>query len=77
MSKVVLLLAVLALVWWLWRSARRSDPAPPAPESSGSRAVPQDMVCCALCQLHVPRHEAVLAQDRYYCCPEHRLRMES
>ena len=37
----------------------------------------ENMVSCALCNLHIPQDEAVQAQGKYYCCAEHRKRAES
>lgn len=30
------------------------------------------MVACAHCALHVPEAQAVRADDKWYCCEEHR-----
>jgi uncharacterized protein len=43
-------------------SARRSQPAPAAPES---------MVRCAHCGIHLPRSEAVLQNGLTWCSTEH------
>lgn len=34
--------------------------------------VPERMVSCAHCGLHVPASESVTSGGRYYCCEEHR-----
>ena len=75
--KYLVLFAILAVVYLLWRSqqrraqaASRPPPAPPAPADS---ALPQDMVSCPVCAVHLPRGEAVAdPQGRLYCSPEHR-----
>lgn len=71
--KLLLLLAVLAVAYMLWRNARigtrRDAPPPPAPP-----ALPQEMVACEVCGLHLPRSDAVHGQDgRHFCSQEHRL----
>lgn len=75
--KLLLVLAAVLLGVWLWRSGRsgatpRTDQPPPPPP-----AVPQDMVACALCGLHVPRSEAVAGRRGLYCCTDHQQRAES
>lgn len=65
------LLAVVAYVAWRWmqRAAR-----PDLSARDEGKALPQAMVSCALCGLHLPRQEALAAGERFYCCDEHRQR---
>ncbi|MEJ7928765.1 PP0621 family protein [Ramlibacter sp. AN1015] len=81
--KYLVLFAVLLLVYLLWRHERRSErqeraagerAAPPRPPT-GAPSLPQEMVRCSVCALHLPRTDALLdARGRTYCCPEHRQR---
>jgi uncharacterized protein len=32
------------------------------------------MVRCVVCKVNLPRSEAILSQDKFYCCDEHRRR---
>lgn len=73
--KYLVLFAVLLVVYLLWRSQRsdgqagsgRSPDTPPL-------ALPQDMVRCPVCSVHLPRAEAVPGNNGLlYCSPEHRL----
>lgn len=75
--KYVVLLAVVLLVVWLVRIAQRRDEAqqgrPPRPTASPQ--VPQDMVECPVCLVHLPRTEALPGPGgQHYCCAEHRAR---
>jgi len=78
--KYLILFAVLAVVYLLWRSqqrraraASRPPPVPPTPPTPAESALPQDMVSCPVCAVHLPRGEAVAdPQGRLYCSPEHR-----
>ncbi len=75
--KYLVLLAILAVVYLLWRSQQRRAQAasrpPPAPPASADSALPQDMVSCPVCAVHLPRNEALAdPQGRLYCSPEHR-----
>ena len=69
--KYLVLLIVLAVVVGVWRSRR-----PPASghEKAAPRApvLPQDMVACSHCGVHVPRAEALMLGQHAYCCAEHR-----
>lgn len=72
-----LLFLLLAWVVWRWWQARNlassKAEAPPAPRA------PEAMVRCAVCGVHLPASEAVLASSaavqagRTYCSQAHRL----
>lgn len=70
--KYLLVLAVVAVAYLLWRSGRsQRGQGAAAPGPSGK---PQDMVRCATCGVHLPRSEAVVgANGLQYCSQEHRL----
>ena len=73
--KFLLIVALVLVVFWVWKSGRRVLPgkgeAPPAAKPEGK---PQDMVRCQVCAVHLPRTDAVTGQDgRIYCSAEHRL----
>jgi uncharacterized protein len=73
MTKLLLVAALIAVVWYLWRApsvrATRADPP-----GRGPARGPQDMVSCPVCSVHLPRSEALPGPDgQLYCCQEHRL----
>lgn len=68
--KYLLLLLVLAIAYGIWRGQRRAPP--PAARPSPRPQLPQNMVACAHCGLHLPRTEALAQDGHYYCCAEHR-----
>jgi uncharacterized protein len=77
--KYLVLLGVLLLVYLLWRYQRhteereRNETARPAPAPSATPALPQEMVECPVCAVHLPRSDALVdASGRTYCCAEHR-----
>ena len=73
--KFLLLIAIIAVAYLLWRHARvgRSDAAAP-PQGTNKKTGPQDMVCCPVCSVHLPRGDAVAGADGLmYCSQEHRL----
>ncbi len=65
MKYLVLLLAVLAGIWWI-RQQRKPDQAP------GKKSGPQTMVPCAHCGTHVPEDDAVRGSRGLYCSTAHR-----
>ncbi|TFZ04153.1 PP0621 family protein [Ramlibacter humi] len=71
--KFLLLAVVLWIAWSVWRSNRvRREPDPPSSAKS-TPALPQDMVRCPVCSLHLPRPDAVAGTSgKLYCCAEHR-----
>ncbi|MDE2415988.1 MAG: hypothetical protein KGM60_14620 [Comamonadaceae bacterium] len=68
--KYLIVLAVIAVVYALWRSQRQ-----PPPRQGGQQrpriAPPQDMVRCAHCGVHVPQGEALWSGGHGYCCRAH------
>lgn len=68
--KYLLLFLVLAIAYGMWRGKRRQPP--PAARPGHRPQLPQDMVACAHCGLHLPRTEALAHGGHYYCCAEHR-----
>ena len=68
--KYLIVLAVIAVVYALWRSQRGTPPR----QGSATRpriAPPQDMVRCAQCGVHLPKSEALWNAGRSYCCRAH------
>ncbi len=78
--KYLLLLAVVVIFIWHWRSTRRADIAQrqrkvhPAPRAS---AGPQDMVQCGYCQVHLAHSDTVAGAKGPYCSAEHRALAET
>lgn len=67
--KYVIVLAIVFLVAWRWRSARDSRIAQQQPKA---QAQPTDMVACQQCGLHLPASEALQGRQGPYCSPAHR-----
>lgn len=63
--RLLILVALLATAYWLWR--RLSRPRRPAAE----RPAAQPMVRCAHCRLHIPREQGLQQDDRWYCSQAH------
>ncbi len=65
MSRLLMLIAIAAGVYWLLRSYGKNVPQQDSP------AV-EDMVRCAHCGVHIPRSESILADGNFFCGAEHR-----
>jgi len=67
--KYLLLLSILAVVWWLWSKSQKKegDSSPQQPKAS------EKMVECSHCGVHLPESESVMAGDRVFCSEAHRL----
>ncbi|HBH37249.1 MAG TPA: hypothetical protein DDX06_02565 [Curvibacter sp.] len=70
--KFLLLLAIVLLLVWLWRSGRRANSSADQPDRPASPPGPQEMVRCAHCGVHLPHGDAVVGRVGLYCSPEHR-----
>lgn len=66
MSRLLFLLAVVAVVYWLLRSYRKQLP------KQDVAAAPEEMVRCAQCGVHLPKSESILAGGSFYCSDAHR-----
>lgn len=69
--KYLVLLLVIVVVLWLFRSRPRAA-RPTRPADQGGKA-PQAMIECAHCGVHLPRAEAVAGAQGLYCSEAHRL----
>lgn len=67
--KYLLLIAFVAIVWWVWkkRSVQRPGMAPPTARD------PEPMVTCAHCGVHLPRSDSVSEGGAHFCSDAHRL----
>jgi uncharacterized protein len=65
-SKLLLLVIAIAVIYFLVKglARKRSRPAAPPPGES--------MVPCAHCGVNVPRSEALESAGRFFCSEEHR-----
>lgn len=66
MSRLIVLFAVVAVVYWLLKSYFKQQPKNAAPESA------EDMVRCVQCGVHLPKSESIFSGGEYFCCDAHR-----
>lgn len=67
MLKYLLLLLLALVVWWTWKKQTVLPPAADVPPP-----LPERMVRCAHCGVHLPESEALLDGDRHFCNEAHR-----
>lgn len=74
--KFLVLVAVLAVAYLVWRNGRLAGKAAPPPTARPPAApagAPQDMVQCPVCAVHLPRGDALPGPGgALYCSQEHR-----
>lgn len=70
--KYFIVLAVVFLVAWRWRTARSSAVAPKPASKPQPPAQPTDMVACGHCGLHLPSTDALSGRQGHYCSTAHR-----
>ena len=71
--KYLVLIGVLLVVFWFWRSAREAGRVEPPRGPAAPKPEPPklEMVRCATCGVHLPESDAVRANAAYYCSVEH------
>jgi len=75
--KSLLILAIVVLAVWLWRSGRRDVSGSNRSAPPSAPPDPQEMVRCAHCGVHLPRSDAVAGRLGLYCSAEHRQSAEA
>jgi uncharacterized protein len=75
-AKLLTFLALGILVYLIIsRMRREADREVPPPRASSGRppsGLPEDMVRCAVCGVHLPRSESFTSRGQFYCSDEHR-----
>jgi len=74
--KYLLVILLILVVFWLWRSGRPSpkkaaQPGRRSGKPSEEKEIPE-MVACGVCHVHLPKSEALIGRDGFYCSEAHR-----
>lgn len=76
MSRLLLLVIAVVIVYWLLKSYRKQLPGKGAQKDNDRRGdtsgQAEDMVRCVHCGVHLPKHESILADGKFYCSEAHR-----
>lgn len=65
MSRLIFIVLIVGLVYWLFKSYRKSLPKQDEPAKT------QDMVSCAHCGINLPKSEGVFVDGKYFCSAAH------
>lgn len=65
--RLIILLAIVALLMWLLKRLFTADPEPEKLESDQAENIKQ----CKYCGVHVPESAIVTIDGDTYCCREH------
>jgi uncharacterized protein len=65
MSRLFIIVAIVAVIYWLFKSYSRQAPKQDASPQT------QDMVACVHCGVNLPKSESVLVDGKYYCSTAH------
>jgi uncharacterized protein len=71
MGKLLFWLLIGLLIYILWRGAKRRSERRAEDQRASAPEIEQ-MVRCEVCQVNLPRSEAILSHGRFYCCEAHR-----
>ncbi|MCR4298794.1 MAG: PP0621 family protein [Gallionella sp.] len=66
MSRLLLIIAIVAVVYLLIRSYRKQAP------QQDKTITAEDMVRCAHCGVHLPKGESIEADGQFFCGAGHR-----
>ena len=75
--KYLLVILLILVVFWLWRSSRQAEkpaaqPRPPGKPAPADKEL-TEMVACGICHVHLPKSEALIGRDGgVYCSEAHR-----
>ncbi len=67
--KYLLTILLLLVVWLLWTKRHSAENDLPAQRPD---PLPEKMVACSHCGVHLPESEGVCEDGRIYCCEAHR-----
>lgn len=75
--KYLLVAGFLYVAFWLWRNNREAEkrdaaPRPPRATNHAPRIAATEIVACDVCDVHLPRHEAVTSAKGIFCSDAHR-----
>jgi uncharacterized protein len=79
--KYLLVLAVIAVAFWVWRNNRLQNKegavkASAKKTAQDTLAQPQPMLQCVVCGVHLPAGEALAGRQGSYCSAAHRAKLE-
>lgn len=77
MTRLLLLLAIAVGVILWWKHSQRGRRSGAAPSEAPPSAMPESMLRCAECGLHLPASQALPGRGGSFCSAEHREAFEA
>ena len=74
--KYLLVLAVILIGFWAWRSGREAR-KPPSQRRAPDSTKALEMVPCDVCGVHCPKGDLVVGKRGVYCGAQHRSQAEA
>ena len=72
--KYLLILGLVLVIFWVWRSAReRRSANHDRAGKSAHEPVKTEIVECDLCHVHLPRSDALIGNGGTFCSDAHRV----
>jgi uncharacterized protein len=71
MAKFLLLLALGIVVYLIVSRMRSQGERKQARDAPPTSTLPEDMVRCAVCKVHLPRSESFVSRGQHFCSDEH------
>ncbi len=76
MAKLLVILALGIVVYLIVNRMKRGSEPENIPQRRSARprasGLPEDMVRCAVCGVHLPRSESFTSHGQFFCTDEHR-----
>ena len=74
--KYLLVILLVLVVFWIWRRSRpgpkkAAQPGRSQGKSSEAKEI-TEVVACGVCHVHLPKSEALIGRDGFYCSEAHR-----
>ena len=70
--KYLLIIGLVLVVFFLWRHNRQAQNRSAPRQQPGAPAAATEIVACSVCQVHLPKSEALIGSDGIYCSEAHR-----
>ena len=75
--KYLLILAVVLIAVFVWRSNREEQKPPASRSGEGGEFKAIEMVRCDVCGVHCPKIDSLAGKRGVYCTAQHRSQAES
>lgn len=76
--KYLLITALILGIFWFWRHKQQAAEKPPPTSKPRQAALhATEIVACEVCHVHLPKIDALMGDNGFYCSPAHRRQAQS